>query len=124
MNGSSQRKFRKLFFSPKPVVKMKPNKLLEAQIITTIHAWIGRAVKLKSTRYQLDDDIPLKRNFDRHLWQQCIQADSIRYRDFHKNKSPTKKDAMTLHCMTIEHPSKSGKLNGAGKDLSRFGWFA
>ena len=38
MNGSSQWKFRKLYSTPKPVVKMKPNKLLATRIITSIHA--------------------------------------------------------------------------------------
>jgi hypothetical protein len=49
MNESSQQKFRKLYSTPKPVVKMKPNKLLANQIITSIHARRGRAVKVKST---------------------------------------------------------------------------
>ena len=30
MNGSSQRKFRKLYSTLKPIVKLKPNRLLEA----------------------------------------------------------------------------------------------
>ena len=49
MNGYSQQKFIKLYSTPKPVVKMKPNKLLAARIITSIHARRGRVVKLKST---------------------------------------------------------------------------
>jgi hypothetical protein len=72
MNGSLQPKFRKLYSSPKPIVRMKPNKLLETQIITSIHPRRGRAIKLKSTRYQLADDILMKRNFDNHIWKQCI----------------------------------------------------
>ena len=63
------RELRKIYSSPKPVVKMKPNKLLAARIITSIHARRGRVVKLKSARYQLADDILLKRNFGNHLWQ-------------------------------------------------------
>ena len=94
---------------------MNPNKLLEARIITSIHARRGRAVKLKSTRYQLDDDILLKRNFNSHLWKQCIQVDAIRYKYFHKAKIPREKYVMPPHCVTIEHPSKQGKLNGVGK---------
>jgi hypothetical protein len=105
---------------------MKRNMLLEAQIITSIHIRRGRTVKLKFVRYQLVDDIPMKRNFDNHIWKQYIQANSIRYKDFHKTKSQREKDAMPLHSMTIEHPSKLGKLNGIGKicldlfDLSKY----
>ena len=64
MNGSSQRKFRKLYSTPKPIVKMKLNKLLAAQMITSIHARRGRVVKLKSTQYRLVVDIWIKRNFN------------------------------------------------------------
>ena len=38
MNGYSRWKFRKLYSSPKPDVKMKYNKFLATQIITSIHA--------------------------------------------------------------------------------------
>ena len=106
--------------------RMKPNKLLAAQIITSIHARRGRVVKLKSTRYQLDDDMLMKRNFDNHIWQQCIQANAIRYKYFHKNKSLREKDAMPPHFVTIKHLSKLGKLNGVGNifpylfDLSKY----
>ena len=72
-------------------------------------------MKLKSTQYQLADDIFLKRNFDSHLWQQYIQSNAIIYKYFYKTKSTREKDAMYLNSMTIEHPSKSGKLNGVGK---------
>jgi hypothetical protein len=41
---------------------------------------------------------------------QCHQI----YKDFHQTKSPREKDAMPLHSMTVEQPSKSGKLNGVG----------
>ena len=104
MKGSLQQKFRKIYSSPKPIVKMKLNKLLATRIITSIHARRGRAVKLKSTRYQLNDDILRKRNFDNHLRKQCIQDDSIRYKYFHKTKSPREKNAMPLHSVKIEHP--------------------
>lgn len=57
----------------------------------------------------------LRRNFDSHLWKQCIQVDIIRYRGFHKTTSPSEKDAIPLHSVTVEHPSKQGKLNGFGK---------
>ena len=66
MNGYLQRKLRKIYSSPKLVVKMKPNKLLAARIIISIHARRERVVKLKSAQYQLADDILLKRNFDSH----------------------------------------------------------
>ena len=115
MNESSQQKIRKLYLKPKPIVKMKPNKLLAAWIITSVHAIRGRVVKLKSTQYQLDDDILKKRKFDSHIWKQCIQANAIRHKHFYKNKSPREKDAMPPHFVTIEHPSKSGKLNGVSK---------
>ena len=57
----------------------------------------------------------MMRNFDSHLWKQYIQANSIRYKDLHKTKSPREKNAMPLHSRTIEHPSKSGKLNEDGE---------
>ena len=94
---------------------MKLNKLLAAQIITSIHVRRGRDVKLKTTRYQLVDEIFLKRNLDNHLWKQCIQANAIRYKFCHKTTSPGEKNAMPLYSVTIEHASKQGKLNGVGK---------
>ena len=94
---------------------MKLNKLLAAQIITSIHARRGRAVKVKSTRYQLDVDILMKRNFDNHIQKQCIQDDSIKYKYFHKASRPREKIAMPLHSVTIKHPSKLEKLNEVGK---------
>ena len=115
MNGPLPCNLRKMCSSPKPFVKMKPNKLLEARIIISIHAQRGRDVKFKSTRYQLVDDILLKRNYDSHLWSKCIQAYVTRYQDFHGTASLRKKDVMPLHSVTIEHPSKQGKLNGVGK---------
>ena len=61
------------------------------------------------------DDILLKRNFDSHLWRKCIRAYVTRYQYFHGTTSLRKKDTMPLHSVTIEHPSKQGKLNGVGK---------
>ena len=87
-------------------------------MITSIHTQRGRAVKLKSIRYQLADDILLNINFDSHLWQQCIQVDAIRYKDFHNIKSLREKDAIPPHSVTIEHPWKQGKLNGVSKIFS------
>ena len=72
-------------------------------------------MKLKFARYPLDDDILLKRNCDSHLWKEYIQANAIRYKGFSKTISLREKDTMPLRFMTIEHPSKSGKLNGVGK---------
>ena len=115
MNGYLQREFRMLYSWPKLVAMMKPNKLLASQIITSIHAWRGRVVKWKFVQYQLTNDILLKRNFDSHLWHQYIQDNAIRHRTFHKNKIPREKIAKPLHSITIEHPSKLGKLNGVGK---------
>ena len=120
MNGSSQRKLRKFYSTPKPTVEMKLNKLLVAQMITSIHARRGRVVKLKSTRYQVTGDILMKRNFDSHIQKQCIPDDSIRYKDFHKATSPRENNTMSQHFMTIKHPSKSGKLNGASKIFPYF----
>jgi hypothetical protein len=57
----------------------------------------------------------MKRNFENHIRKKCIQDDSIRYKDFHKATSLREKDAMPPHSVTIRHPSKSGKLNGADK---------
>jgi ribonuclease HI len=48
INESSQQKFRKLYSIPKPIVKMKFNKLLAARMITLIHVRRRRAIKLKS----------------------------------------------------------------------------
>ena len=93
---------------------MKLKKLLAARIIIPIYARRGRVVKLMSTRYQLADDIFMKRNSDNNLWQHCIQANA-RYKYFYKNKSLREKDAMPPLSMTIKHLSKSGKLNGDGK---------
>ena len=89
---------------------MKFNKLLAAQMITSIHARRGRAVKLKSTRYQVAIE-----KFDSHIWRECIQDYSTKYRDCHKKESLRERIAKPLHFVTIEHPSKSGKLNEIGK---------
>jgi HD superfamily phosphohydrolase len=110
IDESSQRKFRKLYSTPKPIVKMKFNKLLAARMITSIHVRRGRAVKLKSTRYRLAVD-----KFDNHIWRQCIQDYYTRYRDFHNNESPRERIKKPLPSVTIEHPTKSGKLNEVGK---------
>ena len=67
-------------------------------------------MKLKSTRCQVAID-----KFDSHIWRQCIQDYSTRYRDFHNKESPRKRTAKLLHSVTIEHPTKSGKLNEVGK---------
>ena len=76
---------------------MKPNKLLVARIITSIHERRGRVVKLKSTRHQFTDDILIKRNFNSLIRKQCIQDDSSRYRDFHKSTCLREKIAKPLH---------------------------
>lgn len=94
---------------------MKPNKLLATQIIISIHARRGRAMKLKSARYQLADGILLKRNFESHLWTKCIQSYDMRYQYFHSTTSLRKKYAMSLHSVTIEHASKQGKWKEFGK---------
>jgi hypothetical protein len=110
INESSQWKFRKLYSTPKLVVKMNFNKLLGAQMTTSIHARRGRAMKLKSIRCQVAVD-----KFDSCIWRQCIQDYSTRYRDFHNNISPRERLAKPLHSITIERLSKSGKLNDIGK---------
>ena len=94
---------------------MNFNKLLAARMITSIHARRGRVVKLKSNRYQLAVDILIKKNFNSFIQKQCIQDDSTRYRYFHKTKNLREKIAMPLHSVTIEHPSKLGKLKEVGK---------
>ena len=102
---------------------MKLNKLSSSQLITSIHVRRGRAVKLKSNQYQLVVDILIKRNFESFIRKQCIQDDSTRYKDFHKIKNLREKIAMPLHSVTIEHPSKLGKLNEIGKiflDLNKY----
>jgi hypothetical protein len=89
---------------------MNFNKLLAALMITSIHARRGRAMKLKSTRCQVAID-----KFDSHIWRQCIQYYSTRYRDFQNKESSRERIAKPLHFVTIEHPSKLGKLNEIGK---------
>ena len=51
MNGYLQWKLRNIYSSPKPFVKNKPNKLLGARMIISIHARKGQVVKLKSARH-------------------------------------------------------------------------
>ena len=82
INESSQWKFRKLYSTPKPVVKMKFNKLLAARMITSIHARRGRAVKLKPIRCQV-----VVNKFNSCICRQCIHDYSTRYRDFHNKES-------------------------------------
>ena len=94
---------------------MKPNKLVATRIIISIHVRRGQYVKLKYARYQLANDILLKRSYDSHLFPKCIQAYVTRYQYFHTTTILRKKDARPLHSMTIEHPSKQGKLNGVDK---------
>jgi len=53
--------------------------------------------------------------FDSHMWRECIHDYSTRYRDCHNKESPRERIAKPLHFVTIEHPSKSGKLNEIGK---------
>ena len=72
-------------------------------------------MKLKFNRYQLAVDILIKRNFNNFIQKQCIQDDSTRYKDFHKIKNLREKIAKPLHSVTIEHPSKSRKLNEVAK---------
>jgi hypothetical protein len=59
-------------------------------------------------------DILIKRNFNSFIWKQCIQDDSTRYKYFHKIKNIREKIAKPLNSVTIEHSSKSGKLNEVG----------
>ena len=40
---------------------------------------------------------------------------STRYRDFHNNECPRERIEKPLHSVTIEHSSKSGKLNEIGR---------
>ena len=94
---------------------MKLNKLLVVRMITSIHTRRGRAMKLKSNRYQLAIDILRKRNFNSFIRKQCVQDDSNRYKDFHKIENIRDKIAKPLHSVTIELLSKSGKLNEVGK---------
>ena len=79
-------------------------------MITSIHVRRGRVVKLKSIRCQVVVD-----KFDSYIWRQCIQDYSTKYRDFHNNESSRKRISKPLHSITIEHPSKSRKLNEIGK---------
>ena len=110
INESSQWKFRKLYSTPKPVVKMKFNKLLASRMITSIHARRGRVVKLKYIWCQVVVD-----KFDSYIWRQCIQDYPTRYRDFHNNEIPREIIARLLHSIIIKHLTKLGKLNEIGR---------
>ena len=89
---------------------MKFNKLLEARMITSIHARRGKAVKLKPIRCQVAVN-----KFNSCICRQCIHDYSTRYRDFHNKESLRERTAKLLHSVPIEHPTKSGKLNKVGK---------
>jgi hypothetical protein len=94
---------------------MEFNKLLATRMITSIHVRRGRAVKLKSISCQVVVD-----KFDNYIWRQCIRDYSTRYRDFHSIESLRERIAKPLHFVTIEHPSKLGKLNEIGKIFPDF----
>ena len=53
--------------------------------------------------------------FNSCICRQCIHDYSTRYRDFHSKESLRERTAKLLHSVTIEHPTKSGKLNKVGK---------
>ena len=55
-------KIQKILLSPKPLVKIKLNKLLATRIIVSVHARKGRIVRLKTMRCQLNDNIWLYQN--------------------------------------------------------------
>ena len=59
---SLQWNIRKMLLSPKPLVKIKLNKLLASRIIVLVHARKGRTVRLKNMKCQLNDDIWLYQN--------------------------------------------------------------
>ena len=61
-NKSLRCKQRKILLSPKPLVKIKLNKLLAARIIVSVHARKERAIRLKAMRFQLNDNIWLYQN--------------------------------------------------------------
>ena len=86
---------------PKPLVKMKLNKLLAARKIISIHAWKGRVLKMKFNRCQLTYDILLIRSYDNN-WLR-LQA---RY-------------VFPLLSVTIKHPIIIGKLIVSGKIIPR-----
>ena len=46
--------------------------------------------------------------------KKCIQSHVTKYKYFHRTTSLRKKDVVPLYSVTIEHPSKQGKLNGVG----------
>jgi hypothetical protein len=89
---------------------MKFNKLLVARMMTSIHARRGRVVKLKPIRCQVVVD-----KFNSCICRKCIHDYSTRYRDFHNKESRRERTAKLLHSATIEHLTKSGKLNEVGK---------
>ena len=57
----------------------------------------------------------IKRNFNSFIRKQRIQDDATRYKDFQEIKNIREKIAKPLHSVTIEHSSKSGKLNEVAK---------
>ena len=62
-------KIQKILLSPKPLVKIKLNKLFESRIIVSINARKRQTVRLKTIRCQLNDDIWLYRN---HIFGEII----------------------------------------------------
>ena len=63
MNGYSQRKFRKLYSSLKPVVKMNLHNSFTARINILNQFKKKKSRETEDTRYQLVFDISIKRSF-------------------------------------------------------------
>ena len=63
MNGSSQWKFKTLYSSPKPVVKMKLNNPFTTQINILNQFKKRKSCEIEDTQYQLVFDILINRNF-------------------------------------------------------------
>ena len=71
MNGSSQWKLRKLYSSPKPVMKMKLNNSLTARTNIQNQFKKRKSCENEDTQYQLVFGILIKRSFCQSQIQFC-----------------------------------------------------
>ena len=100
MNGSSQWKFRKLYSSPKPVVKMKLNNSFTSRINIPNQFKKRKSYETEDTRYLLVFDISIKRSFCQSQSQFC---QILRFPQGYKFKE---KEYKVSYFMTIKHPNQ------------------
>ena len=100
MNGSSQRKFRKLYSSPKPVVKMNLHNSFTTRINIPNQIKKRKSCKTEDTGYQVVFDILIKRSFcqsQSQFWH------ILRFPQGYKFKE---KEYKVSYFMTIKHPNQ------------------